>query len=1065
MTLHSPPTPGASTFSPIPVALSPLPNGNQDPPAKRRRIGNMPGSFLNAAKATAVIDNQILQCGGYEALEVTTERPRYQLLRDACVDGDIYFVALHQLFCAWSNSNSAARKQLFLHLLAYSERTSCRIESFKCRKERSNSLESCQISRKQILTPHIDNLCVDGHHDASLVDNAFGLMGTILKSNSKLRPEHLQWFLSFPGPLDSMLNEFPSYAKIISQVLTFLVNLSRHWMVVNHDHRRRGYPLLMDELLNTFQLFSPVLQTIVFRASRRTLGVADGPIGVEMDDIFVQDQQAHRNVSSNYRTIAAGDYTKDPYNSWLIQKYHALVSQIRGANQMAQKTQQVTQDQHHRQSQQQAQSYHPPPEAVNGYPTFSRSPNSTRAPVVPSNGNVAVNQPSITYSTNNASSMENQIFFPPNTGPPQYQFPSTQIPMLPTNFSPTNGHFPNTPPYHSPNMSQGQLPQSRGHTGAHGGGQFGGSVQPPQPSHQGYIQHPQHLLHHTMPRRTSQQFTQVPSTRSPPVQNLMVLPLQPGQESPSNMQNMVGQSPQSQVQFVGNSSPQPRNLQVPAQMQSRRGSAHSSQSPLTGVPPINPSLVNSNSNMHDPLLEQHMVRQHMVQQQQQLAHQQQITHHVRQSTARPQSGGHGQSHRGGVTGSPTPIRRIDYITPAEYPHDPYERKSLESSLHQAHVRSPRRVPKGFTLGTSFVKATERHYQSVKYLAMQPTAVPPQPYLQELTFNMPEVICARISRDVVIHTDSLPVNIYTDGSLRIRLRCCLLRNNTNSISESTWVTTETSWPEHIFLQLNGQTLTVKRKQHHHKDQALEIGAFVKPWVNTLKLTVPPARPIPNNMKPFIAVEVVETLIHSSVRALPNLACTASRIPSEKTRATIQKRLAGSAGNDDDDIAMVVSDLTINIADPFSFTVSNIPVRGKDCAHLECFDLETWLETRPSKKSCVCGAKPPSSCVHCPKEPSFVDKWKCPHCQGDARPYSLLVDSFFLEVRESLAAQGLLGTKAIVVSQDGSWMPVIADDDSDVDSDDGTRPRTATEPRTSAKPPKQIAPVEVICLDDD
>jgi hypothetical protein len=271
-----------------------------------------------------------------------------------------------------------------------------------------------------------------------------------------------------------------------------------------------------------------------------------------------------------------------------------------------------------------------------------------------------------------------------------------------------------------------------------------------------------------------------------------------------------------------------------------------------------------------------------------------------------------------------------------------------------------------------------------------------------------------------------------------------------------------------MQLNDNTLTLKRKQHHHKDQPVEIGSYVRPGENTLRLNVPFAKTTQPNSMAFIAVEVVETLGHNSIHGLPNLSVD-SGIPSAETRATIQKRLAGSSrdgDNVDEEIAMVVSDLTVNLADPFSYRIFTIPVRGKDCTHLECFDLETWLETRPTKKHCVCGEKL-ANCTYCPREPSLIDKWKCPICQNDARPYSLRIDGFLLEVREALGAQDLLNTKGIVVSADGSWQPVVPDEDSDLDSDEDSVPGMTAAPRPTpvAKPVQPRAPIQVITLEDD
>ncbi|KAH8748246.1 hypothetical protein F5883DRAFT_721085, partial [Diaporthe sp. PMI_573] len=104
-------------------------------------------------------------------------------------------------------------------------------------------------------------------------------------------------------------------------------------------------------------------------------------------------------------------------------------------------------------------------------------------------------------------------------------------------------------------------------------------------------------------------------------------------------------------------------------------------------------------------------------------------------------------------------------------------------------------------------------------------------------------------------------------------------------------------------------------------------------------------------------------------------------------------------DEDGIAVIdrsgvtASELSIDLTDPFSASIFSIPARGSACTHMECFDLETWLNTRPIKQ--VINNGPQYVCTT-PKrlEPSEPDKWECHICFGDARPKSLRIDSFLV-----------------------------------------------------------------------
>ncbi len=159
-------------------------------------------------------------------------------------------------------------------------------------------------------------------------------------------------------------------------------------------------------------------------------------------------------------------------------------------------------------------------------------------------------------------------------------------------------------------------------------------------------------------------------------------------------------------------------------------------------------------------------------------------------------------------------------------------------------------------------------------------------------------------------------------------------------------------------------------------------------------------------------------------------------------------------------MVVSDLSIDLADPFTARIYETPVRGSSCLHRECFDLETFLLTRNSRP------KPPG-------QPCLVDVWKCPLCGKDARPYSLQIDDFLVSIRQSLEAQGNLDCKAIWIGADGTWRPKVEKrkappnpSDSDDSDDEGQKkPGIVANAANQSNQSKSNRVVEVINLDDD
>ncbi|KAK5987427.1 E3 SUMO-protein ligase gei-17 [Cladobotryum mycophilum] len=199
---------------------------------------------------------------------------------------------------------------------------------------------------------------------------------------------------------------------------------------------------------------------------------------------------------------------------------------------------------------------------------------------------------------------------------------------------------------------------------------------------------------------------------------------------------------------------------------------------------------------------------------------------------------------------------------------------------------------------------------------------------------------------------------------------------------------------------------------------------------------------------MAVERVITLNHDSVWSM----VTNSRhITIDEMKQEVQRRLRPPAS---DDIVVENDTLTVTVADPFSSRLFVVPVRARDCRHLECIDLKNWLETRPGKSA------------RKPTEPTMVDVWSCPICGCDARPSRLRVDDFFVEVRNKLLERSNVSVKKIEISANGTWTAIEEPEE----IDDGTPDPGKTEAtwRVSvapAAPAGSGVPETIEILDDD
>ena len=358
--------------------------------------------------------------------------------------------------------------------------------------------------------------------------------------------------------------------------------------------------------------------------------------------------------------------------------------------------------------------------------------------------------------------------------------------------------------------------------------------------------------------------------------------------------------------------------------------------------------------------------------------------------------------------APSRPRPVPSIPEAEYPSNSYDWSSVRPGLHLVNQRSPKRAPAQPVKG--------RFYQFIAAMAVRPSMVKPQPGIQAFEFYTPPATLSRISRTT--DSESLPICRYFDGSQRYRLRLCVRSDREpTEIQDSDWVLLPNYWPEHIHISFNNQPLFARRKQHFHHDLPIELTDWLVEGRNVVHVSLPQ---VVANIKKggtyYIAVEMIITASHETLKRL----CEAKHhIHIDVTKQDIAKRLKPS---DSDDVVVEDDTLSVRVADPFTSRLFRIPARGKYCKHLECFDLDTWLETRPRK--------PPRKAND---EPCMVDVWKCPICDRDARPRSLQIDDFFMAVQENLRLSGRCDTKSIRIKADGSWVAVSEPDDSDDEAD--------------------------------
>lgn len=880
----------------------------------------------------------------------------------------------------------------------------------------------CRWSLDQSSFPSLPSYNLDA------ISKGFAILETVLKKNTGFSEENLVWcasFLSFnfTDPTSGAINEG------VKQVADFLTALSQHWPSLHQAVFHRNYPFLMDELLGKLQCYSTVMQNILFTASRRRIGVPDGDLGAQVHMYFDQDQRQHCDGHGQFQRVTlSGDPIEVENRNWfLIQKYREIVSKAKAEQerlqQQAQQSQQQAQQQdlqrqrimHRQRSMQAAQAQH--------FQHFQQSQMQSVGqqlpfPLQPLPSNCQPNFSSVeAYPDRNAHWVRNQM---QNQMQNPHATQARRVSMTPT--SPVT----------------------------HQGAQF--AARPPSSGPYSGIGSPVIPQHAFSPHTAARQLNHLPQHAS--------LSNSPTAQAVLSTQNYATILPSSQ-QYFTDFQPQANGMQdqlrswqsappgqFPAQWSADMRSTAMTRSPHMPMQQINPSGSPGLGLPQQSRMPQSRIPMH---QQMERRNGSAITYN---SVARPMS-------RNLVI--PPPGHVIDR---SEYPHGHQDKKALIMSLHQCQARSPDRTRRAGD-------ADERFYQYVHSFAVVPFRLSQYHELElEVSSQQFERLCKKKGLTSLGDTQAPPVRQYANGSLRFRVRCCRLQSERQA-AESLWVTRELMWPDHIFIHFNNQKLVIRRGSHNGKDLPVELTDFVVPGKNKLKvaLSKPPTAFDRKDNFFYLAVEIIEAASHSGI--LKNIETT-GRIDRDETLKKIRSRV--TVAPDDDGIAIIdrtgviARELSIDLTDPFSAKIFTIPARGATCTHMECFDLETWLTTRPIKQQIKCGHRDDALCT-CPKrsEPSEPDKWKCPICFADARPGSLRIDSFLEDVRKQLEESNQLDTKSILVAEDGTWRPVEEPDDDDAGSD-GDGPATHRDAaalqksKSSSKSASlERVPVEVIELD--
>ncbi|KAK2790339.1 hypothetical protein FQN52_005607 [Onygenales sp. PD_12] len=184
-------------------------------------------------------------------LPSSVESRRTVLLRTACEKEDLFYVALHQIYC---------------------------------------------------LDPRI--LAASFHNFGPPQMDGINIVSDLLVNNSTLSEQFVRACAEFPASIQTMIHHVPRYTDTLGQVMRFLELLSTRWPGFEATIISRRYPpLIVDELLQHLALPSLTLQYIIFVACCRRIGGLRSDSTVEIfSSLFHKNQQLYDHSLSRVNT-------------------------------------------------------------------------------------------------------------------------------------------------------------------------------------------------------------------------------------------------------------------------------------------------------------------------------------------------------------------------------------------------------------------------------------------------------------------------------------------------------------------------------------------------------------------------------------------------------------------------------------------------------------------------------------------------------------------------------------------------------------------------------------------
>ncbi|KAM8852836.1 zinc finger MIZ domain-containing protein 1a isoform 4-T4 [Synchiropus picturatus] len=204
---------------------------------------------------------------------------------------------------------------------------------------------------------------------------------------------------------------------------------------------------------------------------------------------------------------------------------------------------------------------------------------------------------------------------------------------------------------------------------------------------------------------------------------------------------------------------------------------------------------------------------------------------------------------------------------------------------------------------------------------------------------------------------------------------------------------TNWPASVQVSVNATPLTIERGDNKTSHKPLHLKHVCQPGRNTIQITVTAC---------CCSHLFVLQLVHRpSVRSVLQGLLKKRLLPAEHCITKIKRNfssVAASTGsttlNGEDGVEQTA--IKVSLKCPITFRRIQLPARGHDCKHVQCFDLESYLQL-----NCERGT------------------WRCPVCNKTALLEGLEVDQYMWGILNAIQNSEF---EEVTIDPTCSWRPV-------------------------------------------